>query len=109
MFKQISKTFILLCVSLAILNSCNETANQKTADDLNMNDSTQIAQLIALDKGTLKVEDFFRNPERTGYRISPNGEYLSYLGPYKTRLNVFVQKIGSTDAPVRVSNQTKRD
>jgi len=74
-----------------------------------MDDSTQIAQLVALDNGTIKVEDFFRNPERTAYRISPNGEYLSYLGSYQTRLNVFVQKIGSSDKPVRITNQTERD
>ncbi len=74
-----------------------------------MDDSTQIAQLVALDKGSIKVEAFFKNPQRTAYRISPNGEYLSYLGPYQARLNVFVQKIGSADAPVRITNQTGRD
>lgn len=74
-----------------------------------MDDSTQIAQLVALDQGSIKVEDFFKNPQRTAYRISPSGEYLSYLGPYQTRLNVFVQKIDSADAPVRITNQTGRD
>src|SRR5688572_5712525 len=112
MFKPIFKTLPLLCLFVAaIFTSCNEDGTQTTttADDLNMDDSTQIAQLIALDNGTIPVETFFKNPERTGYRISPNGEYLSYLGPYETRLNVFVQKVGSTDAPVRVTNQTERD
>jgi len=54
------------------------------------------------------VEDFFRNPDRTGYQISPDGEYISYLGPYKRRLNIFVQKIGETEA-VRITNETDRD
>ena len=27
----------------------------------------------------IPVEDFFRNPEKFGWRISPDGEYISYL------------------------------
>jgi len=89
--------------------ACNETVRQQTNQNMNQDDSTQIAELIALDSGSIKVEDFFRNPQQTAYKISPNGEYLSYLGPYQTRLNVFVRKIGSADEPVRITNQTQRD
>ncbi len=42
----------------------------------------------------IPLEDFFRNPEKAGYRISPDGEYFSFLAPYENRLNIFVQKIG---------------
>ena len=38
------------------------------------------------------VEDFFRLPKKSRYQLSPNGEYFSYMGPYKRRLNLFVQK-----------------
>src|SRR6185503_17738150 len=100
----------LFCICFAAATaSCNEGAKTQSNPDMNMNDSTQIAQLISLDNGSIKVEDFFKNPQRTGYKISPNGEYLSYLGPYQTRLNVFVQKIGSAEQPVRITNQTDRD
>jgi dipeptidyl aminopeptidase/acylaminoacyl peptidase len=56
----------------------------------------------------IPMRDFFRNPEKTAYRISQDGKYLSYLAPYESRLNVFVQEIGS-DKAVRVTGETERD
>ena len=54
------------------------------------------------------LKDFFRNPEKTGYQISPDGNYFSYLTSWENRLNVFVQKVGSDDA-VRVTSAMERD
>ncbi len=54
------------------------------------------------------MEDFFRNPEKTGFDLSPSGEYVAFLMPWEKRLNVHVQKIGSEDV-VRVSSATERD
>jgi dipeptidyl aminopeptidase/acylaminoacyl peptidase len=54
------------------------------------------------------LKDFFRNPDKTGYQISPDGNYFSYLTSWENRLNVFVQKVGSDDA-VRVTSATERD
>lgn len=42
----------------------------------------------------IPLEDFFKNPEKTGYQISPDGKYFSYLAPYENRMNIFVQKTG---------------
>ncbi len=56
----------------------------------------------------IALEDFFKNPEKTAFRLSPNGEYFSYLAPWEKRLNVFVQKIG-TDAAVRITSEKDRD
>ena len=44
------------------------------------------------------VEDFFRNPEKTGFSLSPDGKYYAYMAPYKDRLNIFVQEIGKESA-----------
>lgn len=41
------------------------------------------------------LEDFFRNPEKTEFSISPGGEYISYLQPYNDRLNIYVRELGS--------------
>ena len=46
----------------------------------------------------IPLEDFFKNPEKSGYQISPNGEYYSYLAPYENRMNIFVQEIGKAEA-----------
>ncbi len=55
----------------------------------------------------LPLEDFFRNAERAGYQLSPDGNYISYLAPYKDRMNVFVQRVGNEDA-VRLTHETLR-
>lgn len=46
----------------------------------------------------IPLEDFFKNPEKSGYQISPDGKYYSYLAPYENRMNIFVQKIGKKKA-----------
>lgn len=56
----------------------------------------------------IPLKDFFRNPEKTGYQISPDGNYFSFLAPWENRLNIFVQKVGS-DEVVRVTSATERD
>ncbi|HVN82015.1 MAG TPA: S9 family peptidase, partial [Terriglobia bacterium] len=56
----------------------------------------------------IPMQDFFRNPEKTGFKISPNGEYLSFLMPWKHRLNIFVQKIGEEQV-TRITESTQRD
>lgn len=54
------------------------------------------------------VEDFFRLPEKSRYQLSPNGEYISYMGPYERRLNLFVQKTNAKEAQ-RITSVTDRD
>ncbi len=56
----------------------------------------------------IPLRDFFRNPEKTAYQVSPNGEMISYLAPHNDRLNIFVRPIGS-ESPVRITGVTKRD
>ncbi len=56
----------------------------------------------------IPMQDFFRNPEKTGFKISPNGEYLSFLMPWQHRLNIYVQKIGQ-DQAIRITGATQRD
>ncbi len=56
----------------------------------------------------IPLEDFFKNPEKTSYKISPSGTYLSYMAPYENRMNIFVQKIGDRKA-TRITGETERD
>lgn len=53
------------------------------------------------------LEDFFRNSDRSGYQISPDGKYFSFLAPYEDRMNIFVQRIGSEET-VRLTSETAR-
>src|SRR5689334_16900231 len=49
----------------------------------------------------LAVEDFFKNADKTGWQISPDGEYVSYRSSHLGHMNVFVRKVtDSTGVPV---------
>jgi dipeptidyl aminopeptidase/acylaminoacyl peptidase len=71
-----------------------------------------VAQESAQTKGSMPplipVKDFFRNPVKVGYSLSPNGDYLAFMQPWEKRLNVFVEKIGSGQA-TRVTSAKERD
>jgi dipeptidyl aminopeptidase/acylaminoacyl peptidase len=56
---------------------------------------------------TIDVKDFFKNGEKSSFKISPDGKYYSYRADYKGKMNVFVQNI-ATGAAVRVTNDTTR-
>ena len=56
----------------------------------------------------IAVEDFFKNPEKFSWRISPDGEYISYLSPHNGHTNVFVRKISDSTA-IPVTNDTVRN
>jgi dipeptidyl aminopeptidase/acylaminoacyl peptidase len=56
----------------------------------------------------IPLRDFFRNPERTGFKLSPNGEYLSFMQPFQGRMNLYVQKCGAKEA-LRITAETERD
>jgi dipeptidyl aminopeptidase/acylaminoacyl peptidase len=56
----------------------------------------------------IPLEDFFKNPEKTRYQISPDGKFYSYLAPYESRLNVFVQERGQEET-VQITSETDRD
>jgi len=56
----------------------------------------------------IPLEDFFRKPERTAVRISPNGTHLAWLAPWERRLNVHVRDL-ATGKERRVTHATDRD
>jgi dipeptidyl aminopeptidase/acylaminoacyl peptidase len=56
----------------------------------------------------IPLRDFFRNPEKTHFRLSPDGTALAWLQPWRSRLNIHVQRLGAAEA-VRVTGVTDRD
>ncbi|HHE55819.1 MAG TPA: S9 family peptidase [Caldithrix abyssi] len=56
----------------------------------------------------IPMEDFFRNPTKTSFKLSPNGDYIAFLQPWKNRLNVHVQKIGE-EKVTRITSAENRD
>ncbi|MFC1849668.1 alpha/beta fold hydrolase [candidate division CSSED10-310 bacterium] len=89
-----SRTLLLIIV-LVFFTFCSEQVMSE------MKDNSAVPPLYPM-------EDFFKNPEKIAFRLSPNGEYLAFLSPWKNRLNVHIQKIGE-DKVVRVTEGTERD
>ncbi len=56
----------------------------------------------------IPMKDFFRNPVKSSFQLSPNGEYLAFMQPWENRMNVHVQKIGS-DEITRITSAKARD
>jgi len=54
------------------------------------------------------VEDFFRLPTKTMFRLSPDGTHLAYMAPYERRQNIFVQRIGESEV-TRITEEKKRN
>ncbi len=53
------------------------------------------------------MEDFFRNPEKSSFSISPNGNHIAYMKPWKTRMNVFVMEM-TTKKETRLTSSQER-
>ncbi|MEL6638812.1 MAG: S9 family peptidase [Bacteroidota bacterium] len=69
-----------------------------------------LAQLFdyATGEAQYSIEDFFRNPKKSSYQLSPDGQYFSYMGPFERRQNIFIQKIGAAES-VRITSEVDRD
>lgn len=39
------------------------------------------------------ISDFFKTPENSSFKISPDGRYISYLKPYKEKQNLFIKSL----------------
>ena len=55
----------------------------------------------------IPMEDFMRNPEKSSFKISPNGNYVAFMKPWKTRMNVFFKDI-KTNKEERLTSSEKR-
>lgn len=65
-------------------------------------------QLMAESPRRIPLRDFFRNPEKSYFQVSPDGNFISFTQPYQNRMNIFVQPRGS-DAVTRITSVTDRD
>lgn len=56
----------------------------------------------------LPMETFFKNGEKSTFRISPDGNYFSYRADYMGKMNIYVKKATDTGTAVRVTSDTAR-
>ncbi len=67
-----------------------------------------MAQAGAGEPAPIPLRDFFRNPDITGFQLSPSGDALAYIKPYENRLNIFV-RVRTGDEEKRLTSVTDRD
>ena len=41
----------------------------------------------------IPISDFFKNPEASVFKLSPDGKYIAYLKSYKGRQNLFIKSL----------------
>ncbi|HEX4640518.1 MAG TPA: hypothetical protein VH252_03980, partial [Chthoniobacterales bacterium] len=56
----------------------------------------------------IPLRDFFKNPVSRGYDLSPDGQMLSFLQPWESRMNIFVRPTAGGEAK-RLTNEKDRD
>ncbi len=56
----------------------------------------------------IPMRDFFRNPVSRGYDLSPDGQRISFLQPWESRLNIFVKPVSGGEAR-RLTSEKDRD
>ena len=58
----------------------------------------------------IPLEDFFRNPEKVSFQLSPKGKYISYMKPWdegNRMMNVYVKEMNSSNE-TRITNASER-
>ena len=55
----------------------------------------------------IPMEDFFRNPDKSSFQISPDGQHIAYMKPWKTRMNVHVTNVETTDETRLTSSENR--
>ena len=56
------------------------------------------------------LEDFFKNPEKSSFQLSPNGQKIAYMKPWEEgnrMMNVYIKTIG-TNEEKRITNASNR-
>ena len=56
----------------------------------------------------IPLEDFFKNPEKTGFKLSPGGKRISWLANYEQRLNIYIRD-SENNIEKRLTARTDRD
>ena len=50
----------------------------------------------------IPISNFFKNAEESFFKISPDGKYVSYLKPYKSKQNLFIKTLADGKEIIRI-------
>ena len=99
------KKITSIIFAILFLPQCATTSSQVSQD---ISPTEIIIPEKEIGSDFIPLEDFFKNPEKTYFKISPDGQKVAFMQPWKNRLNVHIQNIGS-DEITRLTSATERD
>ncbi|MBR7028135.1 MAG: S9 family peptidase [Bacteroidaceae bacterium] len=57
----------------------------------------------------IPLEDFFRNSPETAFQLSPDGQHIAYLAPWRDRMNIFVRDTDkNNETSIQLTHETER-
>jgi len=98
------KTAALICLS-SILLVMPASAQKQEASPARSKGAAKVSSGAA---PKIPLRDFFKNPVSRGYLISPDGQTISFLKPWESRLNIFVRPVAG-GAEKRLTSEKDRD
>ena len=103
------KKIFSMIITILLLQECANTINQGSQDTSPaLNSKPDTIPDVELSSNYIPLEDFFKNPEKTAYKISHDGKMVAFMQPWESRMNVHIQTIGS-DEITRLTSATERD
>ena len=88
---------IILFNFLLILGACSMTNSNNS-----INNSSDLK--------SIPLEDFFKNPEKSSFQLSPEGGFISYMKPWvegNRRMNIFVKSM-TEDTEIQLTKEKDR-
>jgi len=106
---QKSKVVQRLIIAIFILSSTIVIIGCDTSSDsVELTHNEKVTELAQRETGGIPVEVLFKNPNKSSYRISPDGKFLSFLSPFESRQNIHIQALGTNDT-LRLTSNIDRD
>ena len=94
------KKYIFGIISLLLISSCSVVKN----------DNKMNSQIKNKARVEIPMEDFFRNPEKSSFNISPNGLLIAYMRPWEEgnrMMNIYVKSMDS-NKEIRITDADQR-
>ena len=92
--------YIFGIISLLLISSCSVVKN----------DNKMNSQIKNKARVEIPMEDFFRNPEKSSFNISPNGLLIAYMKPWEEgnrMMNIYVKSMDS-NKEIRITDADQR-
>ena len=83
------------------INNYSEKEELNIFNDNKMNNKERVK---------IPLEDFFKNPEKSSFKISPDGLFIAYMKPWEDgnrMMNIYVKSMDSNDE-LRITNASER-